>query len=216
MELELVDKIIAWIGKRHSGKSQLLRYMLIQSKHLFSKIFVICPTESVNRFYSDLIPKENIFDTYTEEWVESLIKKMSDINAGKSSKEKKHILLILDDCCSDNNFHQSKSLKKIFTRGRHIGIGLMITAQYPYHMPPICRTNCDWILVGQLNKQSVTLMCNEFQMGDVSKKDFLDLYHSNTNDYGFLVINNNSSSDNSNIESLYGSVKCPEKYIKKM
>ena len=149
MELELVDKIIAWIGKRHSGKSQLLRYMLIQSKHLFSKIFVICPTESVNRFYSDLIPKENIFDTYTEEWVESLIKKMSDINAGKSSKEKKHILLILDDCCSDNNFHQSKSLKKIFTRGRHIGIGLMITAQYPYHMPLICRTNCDWIAISR-------------------------------------------------------------------
>jgi len=53
-------------------------------------------------------------------------------------------------------------------------------------------------------------------MGDIDKKTFLDLYHSNTSDYGFLVINNNSSSDNTNIDSLYGSLKCPQKYLKKM
>ena len=216
MEIKLQNKVICWIGKRHSGKSQLLRYLLTKSKHLFKKIFVICPTEPVNRFYSDIIPKENIFDQYSEEWTEALIKKMTQINQGKSEKEKQQILLILDDCCSDNNFHQSKSLKKIFTRGRHIGIGLMITAQYPYHLPPIARNNCDYILVGQLNKQGVDLLMSEFMMGDISNKDFLDLYHSNTSDYGFLVINNNSSSDNSNIDTLYGSIKTPEKYLKKM
>jgi hypothetical protein len=216
MEIQLQNKVICWIGKRHSGKSQLLRYLLMKSKRLFQKIFVICPTEPVNRFYSDIIPKENIYDQYSEEWVESLIKKMTQINANKSDKEKKQILLILDDCCSDNNFHQSKSLKKLFTRGRHLGIGLMITAQYPYHLPPIARNNCDYILVGQLNKQGVDLLMTEFMMGDIDRKDFLDLYHSNTSDYGFLVINNNSSSDNSNIDNLYGSIKTPEKYIKKM
>ena len=216
MELELKNKMICFVAKRNSGKSQLLRYFLLQSKNTFNKIFVICPTESINRFYSDIIPKENVFDSYSEEWVESLIKKMTDVNAGKSNKEKKFVLLILDDCCSDTNFHQSKSLKKLFTRGRHIGIGIFITAQYVYHIPPICRNNCDYILVGQLNKQGVDLLMTEYQMGDVSKKDFLDLYHSNTSDYGFLVINNNSSSDNSNIETLYGSIKCPEKYIKQM
>ena len=118
MEITLKNKIIAFCAKRNSGKSQLLRYLLLKSKHLFKKIFVVCPTESVNKFYSDLIPKENIFDQYSEEWVESLIKKMTQINAGKSDKESSHILIILDDCCSDTNFHQSKSLKKLATRAR--------------------------------------------------------------------------------------------------
>ena len=216
MNFELKNKVICFTAKRNSGKSQLLRYMLLQTKKQFSKIFVICPTEQINKFYSDIIPPENVFDQYSEEWVEALIKKMSEVNAGKTNKEKKYVELILDDCCSDSNFHQSKSLKKLFTRGRHIGIGLLITAQYPYHLPPICRNNCDYILVGQLNKQGVELLCSEYMMGDISKKEFLDLYHSNTSDYGFLVINNNSSSDNTNIDSLYGNIKCPEKYLKKM
>jgi hypothetical protein len=67
-----------------------------------------------------------------------------------------------------------------------------------------------------MNTQGVALLTTEFMMGDIDKKEFLDLYYSNTNDYGFLVINNNSSSDNSNIDSIYGSIKTPEKYIKKM
>jgi hypothetical protein len=210
------NKIVALIAKRESGKSQLLRYMLLQSKREFAKIFCICPTECVNNFYSDIIPKENIFDHYSEEWVDSLIKKMTEINSGKSDKESKHILLILDDCCSDSNFHQSKTLKKLATRGRHIKISLMITCQYIYQIPPIIRNNCDYVLCGQMNQQSIQLLTQEFMMGDISKKDFLDLYHSNTSDYGFLVINNNSSSDNNNIDTLYGSIKTPQKYIEKM
>ena len=216
MNFELKNKIVAFVAKRNSGKSQLLRYMLLQSKHLFKKIFVVCPTESVNHFYSDIIPKENIFDQYSEAWTENLIQKMTQINAGKSDKESAHVLLILDDCCSDTNFHQSKSLKKLATRGRHIKISVMITAQYLFSVPPVFRNNCDTLLVGQMNTQGVQLLMSEFMMGDISSKDFLDLYHSNTSDYGFLVINNNSSSDNSNIDTLYGSIKTPEKYLKKM
>jgi hypothetical protein len=70
MEIQLKNKIICFCAKRNSGKSQLLRYLLMKSKHLFKKIFVVCPTESVNKFYSDIIPKENIFDQYSEEWTE--------------------------------------------------------------------------------------------------------------------------------------------------
>ena len=58
MEITLKNKIIAFCAKRNSGKSQLLRYLLLKSKHLFKKIFVVCPTESVNKFYSDIIPEK--------------------------------------------------------------------------------------------------------------------------------------------------------------
>jgi len=129
MDFEIRNKIICFTAKRNSGKSQLLRYMVNCSKKLFHKVFVICPTETVNHFYKDLVPKTNIFSQYKEQWVESLIEKMTEINSGKSDDEAKHILLILDDCCSDSNFHQSKTLKKLATRGRHIKIAVMITCQ---------------------------------------------------------------------------------------
>ena len=214
MEITLKNKIIAFCAKRNSGKSQLLRYLLLKSKHLFKKIFVICPTESVNKFYSDIIPKENIFDQYSEEWVESLIKKMTEINAGKSDKESSHILIILDDCCSDTKFHTSKTLKQLATRGRHIKIAVMITCQYIYQIPPVIRNNCDYIYCGQMNQQGLKLLTDEFLMGNIDKKEFVDLYHSNTNDYNFLVINNNSTTDNNDISNIYGRIKCPQNHIK--
>ena len=214
MEFSIQNKIICFCAKRNSGKSQLLRYLVQSSKHMFSKIFVICPTESVNHFYSDLVPASNIFPQYKEEWVESLISKMTEINSGKNDKEAKHILLILDDCCSDSNFHQSKTLKKLATRGRHIKIAVMITCQYIYQIPPVIRNNCDYIYVGQMNQQGLKLLTDEFLMGNIDKKGFVDLYHNNTNDYNFLVINNNSTTDNNDIKQIYGRIKTPDNFIK--
>jgi hypothetical protein len=161
-----------------------------------------------------LVPHQNIFPQYKEEWVESLITKMTEVNAGKNDKDAKHILLILDDCCSDSNFHQSKTLKKLATRGRHIKIAVMITCQYIYQIPPVIRNNCDYIYVGQMNQQGLKLLTSEFLMGNISPKQFEDLYHSNTNDYNFLVINNNSTTDNNDIKQIYGRIKTPDNFIK--
>ena len=212
MEFEILNKLICFTAKRNSGKSQLLRYLVINSKHLFSKIFVICPTECVNSFYKELVPAENIFSNYSETWMESLINKMTEVNSNTPTP--KHILIILDDVASDHNFHQSKSLKKLATRGRHIKISVMVTCQYIYQIPPIIRNNCDYIYTGQMNQQSLQLLASEFLMGTVTKKEFLNLYHLNTNDYSFLVIKNTSTTDNSDISAIYGCIKTPIKYIK--
>ena len=108
----------------------------------------------------------------------------------KEAKEKKDVLIIFDDCCSDTDFHQSKAIKTLFTRGRHLNIAVAIMAQYPYHIPPVCRTNCDYIVCGQMNQQSVLKVMDEFLAGSISRKDFLALYERCTSDYQFLVINN--------------------------
>ena len=114
--MSVVNKIILLIGKRCSGKSEMLKYLVSQQRSLFKSIFILCPTESVNGFYKDLVKKENIFDSYNEAWVEALIKKMTEVNTNKNEETASHILLILDDCCSVTSFHQSKSFKKLCTR----------------------------------------------------------------------------------------------------
>ena len=82
----------------------------------------------INRFYNDIVEDDCIFDNYNEKWVNKIIDKMTEINANK--KERKNILLILDDVVCDHNFHQSPSLKKLFVRGRHINIAIILTFQY--------------------------------------------------------------------------------------
>ena len=83
------------------------------------------------------------------------MKRLIQINVAKKDEDSAHILIILDDCVSYVNFYSSNAFKKLFTRGRHLKIYLMITTQYPYLIPPVARINCDFILVVQLNKQGL-------------------------------------------------------------
>ena len=140
---------------------------------------------------------------------------MTEINSNKSDEQASHVLLILDDCCSDTNFHQSKSFKKLCTQGRHIKISVIITCQYIYQVPPVARNNSDFILCSQMNTQGLDLLTSEFLMGNISKKDFIQMYYKNTADFGFLIINNNCASSNDNLDEIYGNLKVPENFIKK-
>ena len=93
INLDIVNKTTTLVAKRNSGKSVLLKYLVDQKKSKFEKIYVICPTESVNNFYSSLVEKNCIFDSWNEEWANTLIEKMTTQNANKKKRRKKeHII----------------------------------------------------------------------------------------------------------------------------
>jgi hypothetical protein len=216
MNFSLINKTVVLIAKRCSGKSQMIRYLVSQQRGKFKKIFIICPTEKINNFYNELVKKEDIRDSWSEEWTEKLIEHMTVANANKPDKEASHVLLIIDDCVSDVNFHQSKSFKKLFTRGRHIKISIIITSQYIYSVPPVSRSNADFILTSQMNTQGLELLTSEFLFGNLTKKEFINMYHKNTNNYGFLVINNNCVKENDDINEIYGCLRVPQNFIKQL
>lgn len=213
MEINLLNRTINLVAKRNSGKSVLLKYLVSTCKSKWDKIFVICPSESVNHFYKEFVPENCIFDEWSEGWVESLIAKMSKIN-GEAGAEKKNVLLIMDDCCSDTNFHASPTLKKLYTRGRHINISIILTTQYLNQLPPVCRSNADYLIAGQMNRMSISILCDEYLAGDLDRTEFIKLFNRATKDYNFLLINCNSIADNENLNEIYGIIKTPENFVK--
>jgi hypothetical protein len=204
------------VAKRKSGKSQLLRYIISKNKHKFDKMFLVCPTQAINDFYEEsLFKKNDIFENYSDNWVNALMKKMGEINAKKTNdKECKHVLLVLDDVCSDTDFHHSKTLKQLATKGRHYKVSLFITCQYLYHVPPIFRSNVDWMLVGQINSQGLEILTSEFIAGEITKPEFIKMYYRATSNYGFLLINNNSTKCNDDLCSIYGVLRTPSDFVK--
>ena len=70
------------------------------------------------------------------------------------------------------------------------------------------RNNLDYLFCGQMNKQSIDLLTNEFLSGDISKDEFIKMFNRCTKDYNFLVINNNSVKDD-DLNSVYGCIKAP-------
>ena len=89
IEISLLNSTISVVAKRNSGKSILIRYLVNSQKHLYQKIFVICPTEKINPFYNTITKDDCIFDQWNESWIEELIESMTKINANKSTKERK-------------------------------------------------------------------------------------------------------------------------------
>lgn len=213
MELSIVDKCISLVAKRNSGKSYLLRYLVLTEKENFDKIFVICPTERINKFYSGFVPEKDVFDSYEEEWVEKLIATLTKVNSGKPKSEYKRVLLIMDDCIADTNMHASPTLKKLYSRGRHLGVSLVVTTQHLTGISPLMRTNSDFLLAGQMNRASVELLCSEFLSGDIDKAEFIKMYNRLTSDYGFLVVNCTSVKESGDINAIYGRVRTPAEYM---
>ena len=209
----LKDKCCYVCAKRNSGKSVLIKHLVQQQKHLFNKIFLINPSESLNGDFTKdgLIDKRNVYDEYNEDFVDKLIDSMTKINDGKSKTdpEFKRVLLVLDDCMADFDGHHSPSLKKLLARGRHMGIALIFSSQMINGFPPICRQNSDFVLVSQLNNAGLEVCQEEFSNG-ISKKQFAEIYRANTKDYNFLLINQCQTKDNT-IDENYGILKAPHK-----
>ena len=214
IKFTILNKCISLCAMRGSGKSELLRFLVMAEQHKFYKLFVISPTNITNGFYS-FVPKENIFNEWSDEWVESLLLTLSNINKNKKSqKDKPHnVLLILDDCCSNTKFHNSKTFEKIFTTGRHFFLSCIITSQFITHIPPSARVNCEFVLVSQLNNNNVQILADEYTLGNCTRKDFINIYKQSIPNHGFLLINN-SSTKNNDINEIYGIMRVPISCIK--
>jgi hypothetical protein len=158
-----------------------------------------------------LVPKKQIFNEFSEEWLEKLLKHLTDL--AENGEPIEPILLIFDDCGSEPAFRNSKILQRIATRGRHLKINLWISVQYIYMCPPVVRNQMDLILVGQSNRQSLEILSDEYLFGDISRKEFQTLYHQNTRDYNFFVINTSSVKNSDNLNEIYASIKTPPEYL---
>jgi hypothetical protein len=138
---------------------------------------------------------------------------MSSTNANKPKDERRNVLLVLDDMIMDHNLQTSPTLKKLLVRGRHMNIAVIVSTQHLTSIAPIIRVNSDYFICGNLNHNSVSLMCEEFLAGNINRRQFIDMYNKSTKDHNFLIINNNSVSDNNALDEIYSIIKLPQWYV---
>ena len=63
-----------------------------------------------------------------------------------------------------------------------------------------------------MNLSSIEMMANEY-CSNLDKSEFIKLFNRSTKDHNFLVINNNSVKENSDLNQIYGQIKTPSNFL---
>ena len=196
------DKVIVLIGKRETGKSFLCKDILYHHQNIPVGT-VISGTESANSFYGKLIPPLFVYEEYSPQLIEKVLKRQKmcikqinkDIEEGRKPMDP-NAFLILDDCLYDQSWVKDPNVRSLFMNGRHFKILFMITMQFALGIPPNLRTNIDYVFILRENIISNRKRIYDHYAGMFGTFDeFCQVMDQCTENYECLVINNNAKSN---------------------
>lgn len=194
-------KILIFIGKRKTGKSVLVLDYLYHNQD-FPLGTVISPTDDYNWTFKPHIPAIFIHDEYSSELVEQVLKRQKDIckNCKIDPRYKgvdPRAFFIMDDCLADaDGWVRDKNIRWIFMNGRHAQITFILTMQYAMGIPPVLRTNVDYIVICKESKLANQKRLYEHYAGMFPSFDmFRAILAQCTKDHGCLIIDNASTSE---------------------
>ncbi len=195
--------VVVLIGKRDTGKSFLVRDLLYYHQDIPIGT-VISGTEEGNGFYGKLVPKLFIHNEYNTAIIENILKRQRDVlkQIKKEMEQFKRTTIdprafvILDDCLFDNTWAKDKMMRLLFMNGRHWKIMLVITMQFPLGIPPLLRTNIDYVFILRENIIGNRKRIYEHYAGMFPTFEaFCQVMDQSTENYECLVVNNNSKSN---------------------
>ena len=200
---EAKGPVVVLLGKRDTGKSFLVRDLLYYHQEIPIGT-VISGTEEGNGFYGSMIPKLFIHNEYNTAIIENILKRQKivlkqvkrEVETYKKSSIDSRAFVILDDCLFDNAWTRDKMMRLLFMNGRHWKVMLIITMQYPLGVPPVLRTNIDYVFILRENYIANRKRIYENYAGMFPTfESFCQVMDQCTENYECLVINNNSKSN---------------------
>lgn len=180
------------VGKRNRGKSHCLIRMLLHPKLLkgkFDEVILINPTYDYDVKYH-VVKFTKIYKEFSLELMDELVAYFEE----KAKEEPKpKILLILDDCISQDNFKSHRNdhpLNTIAVNGRHWGVSMIILSQKYNAVSSAIRNQLDYLMIFESkNHKEKEDLYEEYGFG--TKKEFFEfLDQVYTDPHDVLIIDN--------------------------
>jgi hypothetical protein len=190
---------IAVLGKRHSGKSVIIRDLCYQlwknggkGGQKIDAITVFSNTEELQSQFARFVPSAFIHNRFDESKLIRLLDAQKQLvqQQGRTS----NVMVILDDCSfSKSTF--GETLQRIFSNGRHYKLCLVLSLQYSMQLPSSCRGNVDVAIalkepVFANRKRLYESLFGLFR----NFREFDKVFNEVTQDYGAMCCVNNGSS----------------------
>jgi hypothetical protein len=128
---------ICTIAMRNSGKTKLVRDILMKKKH-YPVTVVIAPTDKLSETYSEFVPPSFIHYEYNSEILSKIFLRQSILiqkNKERVKNGKKPIdtrlFLVMDDCLAQKGtWAKDPNILELLQNGRHYHITFILTMQY--------------------------------------------------------------------------------------
>lgn len=192
------NKIFIILGKRYSGKSHLLKFILYHMQSIPVGI-VVCRTEYMNKSYKKFIPAATLQHEYSDKLLAQYVtRQMDETDRFENEKEKfgysscnPEAFLIFDDVLDDTKWCRNTDIKFIFYNGRHAKITFFLCMQHPLGIPPSLRTQSDYVFIFndeniENRKKIYAQYCGMFPSFAIFNKVMRDI----TGNYCCLVVDN--------------------------
>ena len=193
------SRILFILGKRHTGKSVLLKDLLYHMPRP-DYVLAMAPTEDTLRMYREFLPECCIFDHFSQEKLERTVSLQRElVNRGK----KRTVMIILDDCLYQKGVLKSTAMRSIFFNGRHDHISLLCCAQYMMEVDVSLRTNIDYVFTMRENILTNRQKLYKYYFGQFNRFDDFDkVMTACTQDYRALVMDGTVSTNASPTDSV--------------
>jgi hypothetical protein len=198
--------VIVMIGRRDTGKSFLMRDLLYHQRDIPVGT-VVSGTEQLNQFFSAHVPPVLIHHKFSENIIANVLMRQkqvvkqfkTQIDVHKKTTLDPRAFLILDDCMYDKSWPNNELIRIIFMNGRHYKLCTIFSQQFPLGIPPVLRTNIDYVFI---LREPVTnnrkRIYDNYAGMFPTFESFCQVMDQCTENYECLVIDNNCKSNKLN------------------
>jgi hypothetical protein len=182
-------RIIMIIGRRGSGKSSLIEWLMHELHTRYDFALGMAPTRSSIEMLERHMPFSMVHD---DGFAEDAFKKLIGIANSLANKGKlKNGLLVMDDCNSSKEAFRGKDMRNAFFNGRQYGLTIVWGVHWCMDLLPDLRAQVDYVIVlkDSNRKNKERLYNNFFGMFD-KFDDFQRVMDSCTANKECLVLDN--------------------------
>ena len=179
-----------FVGAKHSGKTQCIRYICRAYAHVFASIIVFCPTALTGAY--DFLPKKAVFEDYDPEVMRGIMARQEEYSR---SGKKVHVLCIFDDALSSETIEWEKrkqsELSRLWSANRHWNLSVIVVTQSLKRVPRLLRDNVDYACIFRVMREAYAGLYEVF--GHTDRATFFRFIEENTLDYRVVLYKANVS-----------------------
>lgn len=178
-----VGNIIYLIGKKGTGKTTALINLLYHTRNIFWGGYAFVGSTTTQEQLSKHLPCKLVKEGFSKQKLEEIYAKISKMvkKYGQQGYDlkKHHFVVILDDVCWDKKILNLPVMRQFHMNCRHIGVTLIVCAQYMMDLGPDKRNQIDYafFLKNNVPKEIEKIRENYVPIFDKNRKhEFIKIF----------------------------------------